>query len=108
MDYGTGIFEATKIGLTGSTYIIILQYCFVDNSKNTIRSVEAKVAGSHMGKKSFVHVTVLFYVASMGPHGIDLIESVSPGCKEMLLEKMKEIEAFNASRVSAKARDHGE
>nr|GEZ52034.1 ARID DNA-binding domain-containing protein [Tanacetum cinerariifolium] len=33
---------------------------------------------------------------------------MSPGCKEMLLEKMKEIKAFNASRVSAKARDHGE
>ncbi|GJT04508.1 ARID DNA-binding domain-containing protein [Tanacetum coccineum] len=28
-------------------------------------------------------------------------KSLSPGCKEMLLEKMKEIEAFNASRVSA-------
>nr|GFD19394.1 ARID DNA-binding domain-containing protein [Tanacetum cinerariifolium] len=35
-------------------------------------------------------------------------KSISPSCKEMLLEKMKEIEAFNASRVSAKARDHGE
>nr|GEX44668.1 ARID DNA-binding domain-containing protein [Tanacetum cinerariifolium] len=35
-------------------------------------------------------------------------KSLSPGCKEMLLEKMKEIETFNASRVSAKARDHGE
>ncbi|GJT24287.1 bulb-type lectin domain-containing protein [Tanacetum coccineum] len=32
-------------------------------------------------------------------------KSLSPGCKEMLLEKMKEIEAFNASRVSAKARN---
>ncbi|GKE02773.1 ARID DNA-binding domain-containing protein [Tanacetum coccineum] len=30
-------------------------------------------------------------------------KSLSPGCKEMLLEKMKEIEAFNASRVSANA-----
>ncbi|GJY26022.1 ARID DNA-binding domain-containing protein [Tanacetum coccineum] len=35
-------------------------------------------------------------------------KSLSPGCKKMLLEKVKEIEAFNASRVSAKARDHGE
>ncbi|GJY37926.1 ARID DNA-binding domain-containing protein [Tanacetum coccineum] len=34
-------------------------------------------------------------------------KSLSPGCKEMLLEKMKEIEAFNASRVSAKARNQG-
>nr|GEU47061.1 ARID DNA-binding domain-containing protein [Tanacetum cinerariifolium] len=35
-------------------------------------------------------------------------KSLSPGCKEMLLEKMKEIETFNASRVSAKARDYEE
>ncbi|GKE88814.1 ARID DNA-binding domain-containing protein, partial [Tanacetum coccineum] len=34
-------------------------------------------------------------------------KSLSPGCKEMLLEKMKEIEAFNASRVFAKARNQG-
>ncbi|GJY69971.1 ARID DNA-binding domain-containing protein [Tanacetum coccineum] len=34
-------------------------------------------------------------------------KSLSPGCKEMLLEKMKEIEAFNASRVSAKAKNQG-
>nr|GEW40739.1 ARID DNA-binding domain-containing protein [Tanacetum cinerariifolium] len=35
-------------------------------------------------------------------------KSLSPGCREILLEKMKEIENFNASRVSGKARDHGE
>nr|GFA39626.1 ARID DNA-binding domain-containing protein [Tanacetum cinerariifolium] len=35
-------------------------------------------------------------------------KSLSPGCKEMLLEKMKEIKTFNALRVSVKARDHGE
>nr|GFB60724.1 UDP-N-acetylmuramoyl-L-alanyl-D-glutamate--2,6-diaminopimelate ligase MurE homolog, chloroplastic [Tanacetum cinerariifolium] len=35
-------------------------------------------------------------------------KSMSLGCKEMLLEKMKEIEAFNASRVSTKAKDYGE
>ncbi|GKC17689.1 ARID DNA-binding domain-containing protein, partial [Tanacetum coccineum] len=34
-------------------------------------------------------------------------KSLSPGCKEMLLEKMKEIEAFNALRVSAKATNQG-
>ncbi|GKA74217.1 hypothetical protein Tco_0780519 [Tanacetum coccineum] len=37
----------------------------------------------------------------------DRKKSLSPGCKEMLLEKMKEIEAFNASRVSAKAKNQG-
>ncbi|GKC03894.1 ARID DNA-binding domain-containing protein, partial [Tanacetum coccineum] len=35
-------------------------------------------------------------------------KNLSPGCKEMLLKKMKEVEAFNASRVSAKARDRGQ
>nr|GEY93192.1 ARID DNA-binding domain-containing protein [Tanacetum cinerariifolium] len=35
-------------------------------------------------------------------------KSLSLGCKEMLLEKMKEIETFNASRVSTKARYHEE
>ncbi|GJT24168.1 ARID DNA-binding domain-containing protein [Tanacetum coccineum] len=35
-------------------------------------------------------------------------KNLSPESKEMLLKKMKEVEAFNASKVSAKARDHGE
>ncbi|GKD73585.1 ARID DNA-binding domain-containing protein [Tanacetum coccineum] len=35
-------------------------------------------------------------------------KSLSPGCKEMLLKRIKEIEAFNASKESAKAREHGE
>ncbi|GKA67752.1 ARID DNA-binding domain-containing protein [Tanacetum coccineum] len=35
-------------------------------------------------------------------------KSLSPGCKEMLLIRMKEIEAFNASKESVKAREHGE
>ncbi|GJW19332.1 ARID DNA-binding domain-containing protein [Tanacetum coccineum] len=35
-------------------------------------------------------------------------KSLSPNSKKMLFEKMQEIEAFNASRVSAKARGHGE
>ncbi|GJX95686.1 ARID DNA-binding domain-containing protein [Tanacetum coccineum] len=35
-------------------------------------------------------------------------KNLSPESKEMLWKKMKEVEAFNASKVSAKARDHGE
>ncbi|GKA15428.1 bulb-type lectin domain-containing protein [Tanacetum coccineum] len=35
-------------------------------------------------------------------------KSLSPRCKEMLLKRIKEIEAFNASKESAKAREHGE
>ncbi|GJS37840.1 ARID DNA-binding domain-containing protein [Tanacetum coccineum] len=35
-------------------------------------------------------------------------KNLSPESKEMLLKKMKKVEAFNASKVSAKARDHGE
>ncbi|GJW52221.1 ARID DNA-binding domain-containing protein [Tanacetum coccineum] len=35
-------------------------------------------------------------------------KNLSPESKEMLLKRMKEVEAFNASKVSAKARDHGE
>ncbi|GKB98353.1 ARID DNA-binding domain-containing protein [Tanacetum coccineum] len=35
-------------------------------------------------------------------------KSLSPGCKEMLLKRIKEIEAFNASKESTKAREHRE
>ncbi|GKG45012.1 hypothetical protein Tco_0495090, partial [Tanacetum coccineum] len=35
-------------------------------------------------------------------------KSLSPGCKEMLLKKMKEIEAFNASKEYAEAKDQRE
>nr|GEW98384.1 bulb-type lectin domain-containing protein [Tanacetum cinerariifolium] len=35
-------------------------------------------------------------------------KSLSPGCKEMLLKRMKEIKGFNASKESAKAKEHGE
>ncbi|GJR17721.1 ARID DNA-binding domain-containing protein [Tanacetum coccineum] len=35
-------------------------------------------------------------------------KSLSPGCKEMLLKRIKEVQAFNASKESAKAREHGE
>ncbi|GKC95966.1 ARID DNA-binding domain-containing protein, partial [Tanacetum coccineum] len=34
-------------------------------------------------------------------------KSLSPESKEMLVKKMKEVEAFNASKMSAKTRDHG-
>ncbi|GJW17719.1 ARID DNA-binding domain-containing protein [Tanacetum coccineum] len=35
-------------------------------------------------------------------------KSLSPGCKEMLLKRIKEVQAFNASKESAKVREHGE
>ncbi|GKB60059.1 hypothetical protein Tco_0916245 [Tanacetum coccineum] len=34
-------------------------------------------------------------------------KSLSPESKEMLVKKMKEVEVFNASKMSAKTRDHG-
>ncbi|GKD18689.1 hypothetical protein Tco_1207847 [Tanacetum coccineum] len=32
-------------------------------------------------------------------------KSLSPGCKEMFLKRIKEVQAFNASKESAKARE---
>nr|GEX85654.1 V-type proton ATPase subunit C-like [Tanacetum cinerariifolium] len=55
MDYGTGIFEATKIALTGLAYIIMLQYCFVDNrcSHKIRRQIEDLEKASGILSSSF-------------------------------------------------------